>query len=180
MEPDSHGLTILPFLMAERGPGWLSETRSVIVGATLDTSTEQLLRAWMEAVAYRIDAMYQRLRDVAGSAVEVRASGGALDASPTWGQILADVLDRPVALTVEPEATARGAAAVALERLGRIRDLAGLAAQVEVRYRPDAERHARYAEAVVRQQALLELLAPWARTAPLPRAGSEEKPETGS
>jgi gluconokinase len=120
----------------------------------------------MEAVAYRIGAIYARLSDVAGGAAEVVASGGALNASEIWGQMLADVFGRPVALTVEPEATARGAALVALERLGAIPDLAAPPVEVAVRYRPDAERHARYAAAARRQQALLDLLAPGTRAEP--------------
>ena len=42
------------------------------------------------------------------------ASGGAIVASPWWQQTLADVLGRPVRVVDEPEASARGAALLAL------------------------------------------------------------------
>ena len=42
------------------------------------------------------------------------ASGGAVVASPWWQQTLADVLARPVRVVDEPEASARGAALLAL------------------------------------------------------------------
>jgi sugar (pentulose or hexulose) kinase len=44
----------------------------------------------------------------------VIASGGAVVASPWWQQTLADVLGRPVRVVDEPEASARGAALLAL------------------------------------------------------------------
>jgi gluconokinase len=47
MEPDSHGLTVLPFLLGERGPGWRRETRSVVMGATPATTPAEMMRAWM-------------------------------------------------------------------------------------------------------------------------------------
>jgi sugar (pentulose or hexulose) kinase len=47
----------------------------------------------------------------------VVASGGAVVASPWWQQTLANVLDRPVLITDEPEASARGAALVALGKV---------------------------------------------------------------
>jgi sugar (pentulose or hexulose) kinase len=44
----------------------------------------------------------------------VVASGGAIVASPWWQQTLADVLGRPVRVVDEPEASARGAAQLAV------------------------------------------------------------------
>src|SRR5690606_34581506 len=44
MEPDSHGLTLLPFLVGERGSAWLRQTRSVVVGMRPSTTGEELLR----------------------------------------------------------------------------------------------------------------------------------------
>lgn len=48
---------------------------------------------------------------------EIVATGGALRAHPEWVPILADALGRPVTLSDVEEASARGAALVALERL---------------------------------------------------------------
>ena len=49
---------------------------------------------------------------------EIVVSGGALEANADWLQITADVLERPLALSTEREASARGAAVAVLERLG--------------------------------------------------------------
>ena len=48
------------------------------------------------------------------------ASGGALLHSPAWTQIMADTLGRPVIASTEHEASCRGAALYALERIGAI------------------------------------------------------------
>jgi gluconokinase len=56
----------------------------------------------------------------------VIASGAALRHSPAWVQMMADALDTPVTLSGVKEASSRGAALLALERIGavgRISDL---------------------------------------------------------
>src|SRR5262249_58182238 len=55
MEPDAHGLTLLPFLAGERSPGWVAHARGAIAGLRLDTRPPQVLRAAMEAVALRFE-----------------------------------------------------------------------------------------------------------------------------
>ena len=57
----------------------------------------------------------------AGPAPELRhviCTGGALLGSPAWVQILADVLEMPLSLADEPEASSRGAAILGWEALG--------------------------------------------------------------
>lgn len=159
--PDSHGLTVLPYLVGERGPGWLHETRASVVGLTGATPPEHLLRAWLEAVAYRIAGGCALLEEWLGPVRRVHASGGALHGSASWPQILADVLHRPVHVPMEPEATSRGAALVALERLGTIPDLAAVPTRMAAAFEPDAARHAVYRGAMARQAALEAALRPW-------------------
>src|SRR5260221_7271506 len=45
MAPGSHGLTLLPFLAGERAPGWNPNAQAVLIGMTLNTNAEQLIRA---------------------------------------------------------------------------------------------------------------------------------------
>lgn len=163
LPPDGHGLTVLPFLRGERGPGWQMEREGVVVGMSDATRPAEILRAWMEAVAYRIARVADRLEEVIGPASEVVASGGALYSSGAWSQILADVLNRPVLLTGEREDTSRGAALMALRSLSLIQGLSELAPPVARRLEPDPGRHAVYREAAERQQRLLEALASWSR-----------------
>jgi gluconokinase len=158
LEPDAHGLTVLPFLAGERAPGWVADARGAIVGLNLNTRPIEILRAGMEAVAYRLGFVYDLLREVAPNAKEIIASGGALMRSPAWTQIIADVLGVPVIALAEPEATSRGAALLALKALGAIKSFDDAPAALGTAYRPDAARHAVYARAMERQKVLYERL----------------------
>lgn len=122
MEPDSHGLTVLPFVSGERAPGWCDSARAAIVGMSLATSPVQIVRAALESVAIRLGIVEQLVRQAVPSASatapRVLASGGALLSSPAWMQIMADVLNQSVLASGSPEASARGAAMLALEAMG--------------------------------------------------------------
>lgn len=110
----AHGLTFEPFLGGERSLGWDAHRRGAIEGLTFATTAEDIAQAALEAVCYRLADVL----DAIGGLESVVATGGALLASPGWQQILADVLGRPLEVSAVAEGSARGAALVALERLG--------------------------------------------------------------
>lgn len=157
-EPDGHGLTVLPFLAGERCPGWRGDARAAIVGLSWSTQPEEILRAGLEAVAYRFALIHSLAGPVAEPGHQVIASGGALLASPFWTQLLADVLGREVIASAETEASSRGAALLALEGAGVLADLRDAPARVGRVFKPDMVLHARYAEARERQQHLYRAL----------------------
>jgi gluconokinase len=154
MDPDRHGLTVLPFIAGERAPGWRSERRAAVVGLHLDTSPLEILRAALEAVALRIVLVYERLAPLAAPDHTVVASGGVVSGSRAWVQIIADALGRPLTLSPEGEATSRGAALLALSALGLVTDFAAVRQPAGERVEPVAARHAQYRAALERQQAL--------------------------
>lgn len=156
--PDGHGLTVLPFLAGERSPGWAGDVRATIHGLSLATTPIEILRACLEAVAYRFAVIDRRLCEREGCEHRLIASGGALLGSPTWTQIFADVLGRTVVASAEPEATSRGTALLALRSLGVIPAIDALPAADGQVYEPDPARHAIYREAVARQAHLYEQL----------------------
>ena len=118
LPPDGHGLTVLPFLAGERSPGWDDAARATIHGARLNTQPADLLLAGIEAVAFRLAAIYDLLVPEIGELHGVHVSGGALQRSDRWTQVLADVLGRPVIRSAVAEPTSRGAAIWALTALG--------------------------------------------------------------
>ncbi|MFQ5899707.1 MAG: gluconokinase [Candidatus Methylomirabilia bacterium] len=160
MSPDNHGLTLLPFLSGERSPGWVSAARGVIEGLTLSTTRLDLLRAGLEAVAYRFLAIDTILRQAFPEAYDVVASGGGLVNSPAWTQLMADVLGRPVITSGEPEASSRGAALLAFEALGLLR-IDEIPNSFGKLYHPRWGAHARYREAFRRQTTLYRNFASW-------------------
>lgn len=163
LAPDAHGLTFLPFISGERAPGWAAEARATIHGLTLDTRPAHILRAAMEAVAFRFALIHQVMRAALPEIREVIASGGALLRSPAWMQILADVLDRPVTASAEPEASSRGVALWAAEALGALPKLEEAPAALGATYVPDPARRSRYEAALERHRDLYARLAPQAQ-----------------
>jgi gluconokinase len=112
-EPPSQ-LDFLPLLGGERSPGWNADKRGAVTGLSFGTTPRQLVHAALEGVAYRFAEIAELMPEVE----QIVGSGGALRRHPDWAQILADVLGRPVTLSAVEEASARGAAIIALERLG--------------------------------------------------------------
>jgi gluconokinase len=158
MEPDSHGLTILPFLAGERAPGWAGHARATVHGLSLATAPLDVLRAGMEAVAYRLALVFELLRPMIPGDPQIVASGGALLRSPAWLQIVTDVLGRPVGVSGVEETSGRGAALLALEALGQISSVEEVPNFVLSVHHPDPVRHGRYGEAMERQKELYRKL----------------------
>ncbi len=123
LAPDAHGLTFLPFLHGERSPGWANNASMTIQGITAKTQPGDLLRAGLEAVAYRLVLIARLLESHLQPKAAVLASGGALVHSQIWRQIIADLFGREVRLLQETEVTSRGAAILAWEALGQDAEL---------------------------------------------------------
>jgi gluconokinase len=157
LEPDAHGLTVLPFWAGERSTGWSTEARGAIFGLTLRTRPVEILRAAMEAIAYRFALIAQDINRLAPNATII-ASGTALRRSPVWAQIVADVLGRSVELSEPGEASVRGAALLALEGAGKIKSLASSPLRAERIFEPDMSRHRQYGQGLQRQQRMYERL----------------------
>jgi gluconokinase len=151
---DDHGLTVLPFLAGERAPGWRADRRAAVTGLSLATGALDIVQAALEAVALRLSLIYALLAPHADDGHLVVASGGAIAQSPGWTRMIADALGRRIHCSREHEATARGAALLALEALGALPDLAAAAQPLGEVVEPDAARHARYVSALERQRRL--------------------------
>jgi gluconokinase len=157
LAPDEHGLTILPFPAGERSTGWHTEARMTISGLHLRHRPVDILRAAMEALAYRLAAVSRRLSALPGlrtGPVQLIGSGGALLRSPAWQQIIADVLGQPLYPLRAREASLRGVALLALEALGLLPDLTQVAVPLASPLMPDPARAGRYLQAYERQEQL--------------------------
>lgn len=112
--PGGHGVTVLPYHAGSRPPLDLPGGSGVIAGLSLATRPVEILAATLEAVGFSLADGYDALCGMLDTPPAVLATGGGLRASAWLRQTLADVLDRPVRLVREPEASARGAAAASL------------------------------------------------------------------
>jgi gluconokinase len=159
MTPGAHGLTVLPLFAGERSPNWNADARAAITGISLHTSPVDILRASLEAVAIRFRMIYDILRDRVGEPREVVATGGALLRSPAWTQMMADALERPIVACLENETSSRGAAMLALERLG-VRKLAEFSTSLGETFSPGSGQAAAYADMLEKQKRLYGFLYP--------------------
>jgi gluconokinase len=152
MAADAHGLTVLPFIAGERGPGYAAHARAAVLGLNQATQPIEILRAGLEAVALRFALMYGIVTSVLPEPKQAIATGGGLQKSPAWAQIVADAIGRPIVASGEREASSRGAALLALERLGSIDNVETTPAALGGTYEPDYDAHARLTTAQVRHR----------------------------
>src|SRR5579859_3761658 len=161
LPPAAHGVTVLPYLAGERSLGWHGEARAAFAGIGAKTTPYELLRAGIEALAYRINAVYERLARALSlpvNAPQVIGSGGALLSSRLFQQVVADVLSVPLNPSRASEASARGAALLALETLGALPDVASVPPNLTAPIQPDRSRQAVYRQAAARQEELYQRL----------------------
>ncbi len=158
LPPDGHGLTVLPFLAGERSPGWHGDVRATIHGLSLHTRPIEILRASLESIGYRFALLRQRALQAAPMATDVIASGGPIVNSPAWAQIIADILNSPVQISAESEATSRGVAVLALEALGHIKSLDELPASIAGAVEPIPGHGPIYQAGAARHSRLYDLL----------------------
>jgi gluconokinase len=154
MKPDTHGMTVLPTFAGERSPGYAEDIRATLHGLSLDTSPSEIVRALMEGIALRLAMICDALREggIANKDATLAASGGALQASPAWCQIIADAAGVPLEVAEMPEATSRGVALlVAGHWQNGNQPIANLHSLV---YHPNAQHHSIYRAAMARQQEL--------------------------
>ncbi|MDQ6707540.1 MAG: FGGY-family carbohydrate kinase, partial [Acidobacteriota bacterium] len=136
MPPGAHGLTVLPLFAGERSTKWRADARAAITGMASSTGPMEILRASLESVALRFRNIYDIMKESIGAPKEVIASGGALLHSPAWTQMMADALGHTVIVCLENEATSRGAALLALERLGLIESVQDVPANMGAAFQP--------------------------------------------
>ena len=162
MEPDAHGLTMLPFLAGER---------SLRVGGRRAgghrrpvrwrPSPVDIVRAALETVAYRFSMIHERLREACPGLREIVGTGGALLASPAWSGIMADALgtgDHAVGggRGIEPGARSCSPA----RRSGSFPSSKRRRRACGRRFQPIPARHARYRVALARHRSLYDVLVP--------------------
>lgn len=161
LKPAAHGLTILPMLAGERSPGWHIHAHMTISGLTHHTTAVEITLATLEAMIFQLGSVYDQLRHALVNLVaqpRLIASGGTLLKSSVLRQLLADTLNCPLELSEDSEASARGAALLALEALGVLSGHPPSTSAPSLIIQPDSQRHAIYKQARQRQQELYTTL----------------------
>jgi xylulokinase len=162
VEAASEGLFFLPYLTGERSPYPDPLARGAFVGLTVGHDRRHLTRAVLEGVAFGLrDGL--DLMGAAGlpKASQIRVTGGG-SVSPLWRQVLADVLDAPIATLATAEGAAFGAAllgCIAAGWFGSVPEAARAFIHPTITNEPSS-RVAAYEAAHARYRALYPALAP--------------------
>jgi glycerol kinase len=126
--PDSNGCTFVPALSGLGAPFWDPDARGALLGISAGVTRAHVVRAVVEAMAYRTRDVVEAMEAGGGIALaELRVDGGA-SVMDGLCQFQADLLGLPVTRAGSPDTTAVGAAMLAAVGEGLIEAPAGVAA----------------------------------------------------
>lgn len=114
-------LLFLPYLLGERAPVWDAGTKGVFFGLTTRHQPPHLIRAVMEGILYALIQVLQTVEAVSGKVDCIYASGGFTH-SALWMRLLADISGKKIIRTEGADASALGAAMLAMHALQMIKD----------------------------------------------------------
>ena len=127
--PGSDGLVMLPHLQGAWAPEFNPKAKGVFYGLTLHHTRPYFVRAIMEAIAYAIRNSLKVLEGKGIRPSEIRSLGGG-SRSKVWGQIKADVIQRPLYTMKNEEAGCLGAAILAGVATGTYKSVEDAVAKV--------------------------------------------------
>jgi glycerol kinase len=116
--PDSGGVVFVPAFSGLGSPLWDRRASGVITGLTAGTTRAHLARAALEGIAHQVVDVVEAIESDGLARFSVLNADGGASASRPLMQLQADLLERPVHVAAEPEASAWGAALLAAQALG--------------------------------------------------------------
>lgn len=145
-------------------PVWapVASSTGSLLGLTLATSELEIVKAFMEGIAYDLVLAVDALRALGVELDLLRASGGGA-ASAWWMQLKADLTGLPVETVNQPEGGAFGAAVlagVAVGAFSAVDEATEKLVRRVRRYEPDPRRTAAYEPRVHEYKAALQTLEP--------------------
>lgn len=147
--PTSDGVQVMPFLRrTERSPGWLLDARCCLLNLQEGHSREHILRAVYEAVGIRLamiaDQIQRAIPQENHASLVMIASGGSLEHSRAWREIISHCANLPMRMYEMSETTSRGVAILMLEMLGEPVSPHEESVKLDEQIQPDAKLHERY------------------------------------
>ncbi len=117
----SHGVLYTPWIWGERAPVEDRNLRAGLYNISLNNNREDIIRAFLEGVAFNTRWLLQPVEKFMGRKVTHLNLAGGGASSDVWCQIFADVMNVEVRQVQDPiQANARGAAFIAGVGLGSI------------------------------------------------------------
>ncbi len=147
ISPGSNGLVFLPYLLGERAPLWNSNACGVFFGIDSLHKQEHFTRAVMEGILFALYNICKTLEESGLTLHEIHVSGGFVH-SEIWLQLLADIFGKKIVLIRADDASAQGAAFLAMKKLKWIEDYSTLMPASVKTYLPNNDHHTIYAEKI--------------------------------
>jgi gluconokinase len=157
IDAGANGLIFLPYLLGERAPIWNSDTCSVFFGATIQHKQSHFTRAVIEGITFALYDVANELEKAGLSINCINVSGGFVH-SQLWLQILSDIFNKKVCLINAEDASALGAAYLALKALNVIDNYHVLIKDEHKTFVPSMDNHHVYQKSFARYKRLFNLL----------------------
>jgi len=119
--PGCDGLIFLPTFNGSTAPLVDPFARGAMIGLKLSHRRSHVVRAVLEGISLEIRWMLDAIAQTGVPVDEIRLAGGG-SKNPTWNQIHADILDRPIRTVQNPDAAMVGGAMCAAVALGAFGD----------------------------------------------------------
>lgn len=145
--PGSSGLIFLPYILGERAPLWNSEACGVFFGIDSSHTQAHFTRAVMEGILFALYNIGKTMEESGLLINEIHVSGGFVH-SEIWLQLLADIFGKKIVLIRAEDASAQGAAFLAMKKLKLVDDYKVLMPASVKTYIPDNNNHAIYSEKI--------------------------------
>jgi xylulokinase len=161
----ARGLLYLPWLVGERSPVDDPNLRGSLLHMSLAHQRADMVRAFLEGVAYNTRWMLEPVTHFLGEAPKSLTIVGGGGQSDVWCRIFADVLGVEVVQPEQPiQANARGAAFIAAMGIGDIHasDIPDLV-PIRRTFEPKAQNHDVYAQGYCGFKAAYHALSPFYR-----------------
>ncbi len=140
----SEGLIFLPYLTGERAPIWDSESSGVFFGIKLQHEQAHFSRSVLEGICFAMRDVLESITDNY-HIDEVYINGGFIR-SAVWVQVLADMIGKRVTIVQTEDASATGAAYLAMKTIGLINNYPVSNAAISRTITPDLSNTAIYSK----------------------------------
>lgn len=157
--PAAEGLVFLPYILGERAPIWNSDACGVFFGIRGYHRQSHFSRAVIEGISMALYDIAHNMIETGWSVKQIHVSGGFVQSEP-WLQILTNIFGKKMCLINTADASAVGAAFLALKSLGVISDYLSLKPTEWREFLPEPEHMEVYHSLFLKYRNLCEHVGP--------------------
>lgn len=154
----ANGLIFLPYILGERAPIWNSDACGVFFGMRGYHQQAHFIRAVIEGISMALYDIAHGMIETGLHIRQIHVSGGFVQAEE-WLQVLANIFGKKICLINTADASAIGAAFLAMKNLGLISAYGQLKPEETKEFLPQQEAHSVYCDLYLRYRDLYEKVA---------------------